>query len=229
MFGDSRPRSLGQQNKFLSAINGEPHRLGSLVHTFHVTQWAPRGEEHVAPLSIQKALHAMRNLKHLCLFWWKPSTILRGCTFRLHTLACSVGLDGAEIFFLLCEFLPARDVKRLQIHHRDNKNKIDFAKIPMDPCPHLESLSLNNEGLIRALIPETRPIPHFQWMSYNTPPPLTIYHLKHLKSLAFYIDMLGMETSFTAHLISLDDLRLYVTVGGCNNLIHHVSKVSSLI
>lgn len=220
LFSDVEPKSLFQQKKFLLAINSAPLRLGSLVHSFCVEEWE-LGDD-VRSVSLSTALHAMRNLKHLKLHWWKPSTILQGCTFQLRTFVNIYFLNRPEALFILCNFLPAqRGIKHVGIRREKLPGGLE---VPTHLCPHLESVALHGKDLVHMLLPSDRRVTQFEWLAYRMPLPLTPNQLNGLKSLKFNIRTLGTDTSFSPHLTSLVKLELRVHRRDPDLIINNVSR-----
>lgn len=221
LFRDATLPTLSQHIQFLSAINGAPLRLGPSVHSYYVGPWSM---ENVYAVAVSEALLAMCSLKHLELSWPTPSRILRRCTFKLRTLTCPNRLETPEFRFMVTDFLLTQKfIEHLEIH---SLHPVYISKPPSGLCPQLQSISTTNETLPRLLLQDTRLITHFQWFRYQTPPPLTIPQLNHLKSLAFSIHILGMDTSFITHLISLVDLKLnlHMRLDNADHLLHPVSR-----
>lgn len=222
LFRQVDPKSLTQQTLFLSAINSQALRLGPLVHTFCLDQRWWRLGDALEFLSI--ALQAMCGLKYFEIRWATPSTFLRGCTFQLRAFVSGYTLDRTEAEFLLSSFLPTqRHIKHLMLLLNNN---IDDIFVPMGLCPQLDSLGVNDNRLIRDILPQTKLIHHFQWSNYFTPPSLTIHQLANLKSILLCRYMPAMDTSLIPHLTSLVYLNLKVTVQNPEGLLVHVGFLS---
>lgn len=221
LFHEAKPATIVRRTQFLSAINGEPLRLALLVHTFYI-DGRDSNDDFYASLS--QALHAMHCLKHLRLFWLGyPSTVMHGCTFQLCAFGCIFPLNRREALFLLCDFLPTqKSFKRLEMYV-NNPGLIEASEVPNDPCPQLESLLCNEEGLVKILLPDARPIPDFRWFNADTPPPLTIYQLNHVKSLKLRFLTSGPNPAFAVHLTSLVTVSLDAILWRRENLSHIVS------
>lgn len=215
LFNYLQPTSPDQEERVLSAIIAAPLRLGPLVHAFSIHRWAGDNTGHI--LSRSKALRAMSSLRHLRLFLWIPSTILQGFVTQLWTLDCAYALVQEEVHFLLYEFLPTQKaIKRLAVDSFDSITaKESQSEVPMDLCPQLESLRIDNEILASVLLPSTRVISQLQWRGLGTlQPPLTIRQFNHLKSLTLNMHVkLDIDTSFSAQLICLINLKLHIFFG----------------
>lgn len=212
LFRHAEPESLDQQNQLIATINTAPLRLGTFVHTFHIKDglgFDSNGRPVSGSLSL--ALRAMQNLKHLTINSGRALSILQGCAFSLHTLVYRHPVEGADLAFLLCTFLPTQNyLKRLKIIHNVQYN---ISEVPTDLCPKLDSLGIRDARLVRAILGDRKLISHFQWYKILAPPALTSYQLNHLKSLLFCIyDISNMDTSFTLHLTSLIYLELWVNL-----------------
>lgn len=207
-----------QQQLFISTVNSAPLCFGPLVHTFHIEQtWWDNPE---LAKSLSTALRAMCSLKNFELLYGRPSPILRGCGFSLHSLTIIHGVVFPdELVFLLCDFLPTQP----QIRHLKFvlRSQIYGVVAPTGLCPQLDSLCLNGDSLVNAFLPESRVLSHFQWHGFPSPPPLTTRQLNYLKSLQF---MVGMDTKFTQHLTSLVYLELMIAIYDGNTLLDKVSS-----
>lgn len=206
-----------QQQLFISTVNSAPLRFGLLVHTLHInlTQW----DDYEYAMSLSTALCAMCSLKHLELHYGRPSPILRGCNFSLHSFSIIYGtLWRDELVFLLCDFLPTQH----HIRHLEFLLSRDIYDVnaPAGLCPQLDSLGLNGDSLVDTFLSESRLISHFQWHGFPAAPPLTTHQLGYLKSLRF---LARIDTTFTRHLTSLVYLELVLPIDNVNRFVNNVS------
>lgn len=221
LFRDAAPASLDRQIQFQSAINTAPLRLGPLVYSLYTHDWSTRDASDLVS-SFSDALRAMHRLKHLKLYWQRPSAVLHGCSFQLQTLICGYLVEGQQVPFLLCDFIPTQsNIKRIELQVAI---WADLPETPMGLCSQLESIGASDERLTNILLPDSRRISQFEWYRYNTCPPLTVHQLNHLQSLTLCIKMDGMDTSFAEHLSCLVNLEVHFDVSNYDHLFQNVSR-----
>ncbi|KAF5317717.1 hypothetical protein D9619_012596 [Psilocybe cf. subviscida] len=195
--------------RLISTINASPLRLGPLVYTFCLYEGKHIKSDEKDLQLISLALRSMCNLKHFQNRRFLPSTILQGCTFKLHTLGWAAYLDTSSLNFLFCNFLPTQpSIERLLFYKPCDP--FDLAEVPKNLCPMLDFLLAGDNDTIGYLLRDDRLITRLQWSVIGGGlPTMSVRQLNHLKYLQCVINELRVP-SFTLQLTSLVFLELYL-------------------
>lgn len=222
LFQEIREDSPSRQSQIISIVNTSPSRLGPWIHTFHV-KIEKRNKKQEA--SVSSALRAMNSLKHLQVSAGRPSRVLEGCMFTLHTLVFSSGLDESELLYLLYDFLPTQQsISHLQVpyigHPTYSFTEVEVLK---SLCPKLDFLGTNERRFANVLLRDTRLITQFEWKDVVLAlPNMTTRQLSHLEFLSFNIYHSGIDTAVTSRLTSLVLLELHITLHDASYLYPNV-------